>query len=82
MKSGYESSGGNENPCPFGSASSSLAEGTINMILNKIHFAIDKTTKTNASQKVLLKRYRNYSPNQSDVIVVIGGDGFMLETLK
>ena len=47
------------------------------MILKKIHFAIDKTIKTDASQKILLKRYRNYSPNQSNVIVVIGGDGFM-----
>ena len=52
------------------------------MILKKIHFAIDKTTKDNTSQKIILKRYRNYSPNQSNVIVVIGGDGFMLETLK
>ena len=52
------------------------------MILKKIHFVIDKTTKDNASQKIILKRYRNYSPNQSNVIVVIGGDGFMLETLK
>ena len=52
------------------------------MILKKIHFVIDKTTKDNTSQKIILKRYRNYSPNQSNVIVVIGGDGFMLETLK
>ena len=52
------------------------------MILKKIHFAIDKTIKADVSQKILLKRYRNYSPNQSNVIVVIGGDGFMLETLK
>ena len=52
------------------------------MILKKIHFAIDKTIKADASQKTLLKRYRNYSLNQSNVIVVIGGDGFMLETLK
>ena len=52
------------------------------MILKKIHFAIDKTTKANASQKTLLKRYKNYSVYQSNVIVVIGGDGFMLETLK
>jgi len=52
------------------------------MILKKIHFAIDKTTKANASQKALLKRYRNYPVHQSNIIVVIGGDGFMLETLK
>ena len=52
------------------------------MILKKIHFAIDKTPKAAVSQKILLKKYKNYSPNQSNVIVVIGGDGFMLETLK
>ena len=52
------------------------------MILKKIHFAIDKTTKANTSHKALLKRYINYLPHQSNVIVVIGRDGFMLETLK
>ena len=52
------------------------------MILKNIHFAIDKTTKASSSQKTLLKRYKNYSVYQSNVIVVIGGDGFMLETLK
>ena len=52
------------------------------MIFKRLHFVIDKTTKDEAFRKVLLKRYRNYSPNQSNVIVVIGGDGFMLETLK
>ena len=52
------------------------------MILKKIHFAIDKTVQVDVSLKLLLKRYRNYLPNQSNVIVVIGGDGFMLETLK
>ena len=52
------------------------------MIIKRIHFAIDKTKKADTSQKIILKRYRNYLPHQSNVIVVIGGDGFMLETLK
>jgi len=52
------------------------------MILKKIHFAIDKTTKAYAFKRVLLRRYGNYTPHQSNIIVVIGGDGFMLETLK
>ena len=52
------------------------------MISKKIHFAIDTNVKADTSQKALLKRYKNYLPNQSDVIVVIGGDGFMLKTLK
>ena len=29
-----------------------------------------------------VKNYKNYSAHQSEVIVVIGGDGFMLQTLK
>ena len=52
------------------------------MISKKMHFAIYTNVKADTSQKVLLKRYKNYLPNQSDVIVVIGGDGFMLKTLK
>ena len=52
------------------------------MNLKKIHFAIDKTNKTIQSKKILLKRYKNYSPLKSDVIVVVGGDGFMLQSLK
>ena len=54
------------------------------MIMNikKIHFAIDKSLKAQASKKNLLKNYKNYTANKSDVIIVIGGDGFMLAVLK
>ena len=52
------------------------------MTIKKIHFEIDKTIKAKVFSKALLKRYKNYSPVQSDVIVVVGGDGFMLKTLK
>ena len=52
------------------------------MIVKKIHFTFDKTAKAEAYQKVLLRKYKNYSPRKSNVIIVIGGDGFMLETLK
>tara|TARA_B100001123_G_scaffold140645_1_gene163488 strand:- start:110 stop:886 length:777 start_codon:yes stop_codon:yes gene_type:complete len=52
------------------------------MILKKIHFAIDSTKKASNSKNFFLKKYKNYPPNQSNVIVVIGGDGFMLKTLK
>ena len=50
--------------------------------MNKYHFAFDKTEKNNRIKKILLKKYKNYSPNLSNVIVVLGGDGFMLQTLK
>ena len=52
------------------------------MNIKKIHFTIDKTTKANASKKFLFKNYKNHSPIKSDVIIVIGGDGFMLSALK
>ena len=52
------------------------------MISKKIHFAIDTNVKVDTFKRAPLIRYKNYSPNQSDVIVVIGGDGFMLKTLK
>ena len=52
------------------------------MIDRKIHFAIDKTEKAKFFQKSLFRKYKNYSPKKCKVIVVIGGDGFMLQTLK
>ena len=52
------------------------------MIIKKIHFVIDKTNKAKPFRKKIHKEYKNYSPKISDVIVVLGGDGFMLQTLK
>ena len=52
------------------------------MILEKIHFVIDKTIKASKFKPKLNKLYKNYSIKKSNVIVVVGGDGFMLETLK
>ena len=52
------------------------------MIVKKIHFVIDKNTKTKNLKKIFLKIYGNHSPLKSDVIIVVGGDGFMLEALK
>ena len=52
------------------------------MNIKKIHFAIDKTIEDYTLQKVILRKYENHKAKHSDVIVVIGGDGFMLKTLK
>tara|TARA_B100000700_G_scaffold285691_1_gene339887 strand:+ start:82 stop:849 length:768 start_codon:yes stop_codon:yes gene_type:complete len=46
------------------------------------HFTIDKINKNKKLEKSFLKKYKNYPPKLSDVIVVFGGDGFMLQTLK
>ena len=52
------------------------------MKYKKIHFAFDRKNNSIAKKLKLLKRYKKYSPRNSDLIVVLGGDGFMLETLK
>ena len=52
------------------------------MTNTKLHFVIDKNIKDTALQKAIFKQYKNYSPKRAKFIVVIGGDGFMLETLK
>ena len=52
------------------------------MIIKKIHFVIDDTNKAKSIRKKIFKEYKNYTPKISDVIVVLGGDGFMLQTLK
>ena len=52
------------------------------MKIKKLHFISDKTLKASTYKKTILKRYKSYPPNIADVIVVIGGDGFMLQTLK
>ena len=66
---------------PFGSASSSLAEGTKTTMI-KFHFTFDRTIKSQKLKKILLKKYKNMNPTIADVIVVAGGDGYMLNALK
>jgi NAD+ kinase len=48
----------------------------------KLHFTFDKTKKSQYLKKKLLKKYKNHSAKISDVIVVAGGDGYMLNSLK
>ena len=48
----------------------------------KISFIIDKTSKAKNLKKKFFNKYKNYLPQFSDVVVVIGGDGFMLKVLK
>jgi len=48
----------------------------------KFHFTFDKTKKSQKLRKIILKKYVNSTPKKSDVIVVAGGDGFMLNNLK
>jgi len=48
----------------------------------KIHFAIDNTIKAKSTKRLIFNKYKNFSPQKSSVIVVVGGDGFMLQILK
>ena len=50
--------------------------------MNKCHFISDKTHKSKKLKNIFLTKYKNYLPQLSNVIVVLGGDGFMLKTLK
>ena len=48
----------------------------------KCHFVIYKTHKNKKLKNIFLTKYKNHLPQLSNVIVVLGGDGFMLQTLK
>ena len=50
--------------------------------MNKYHFIFDKINKNKKLKNFILKKYINYTSRLSDIIVVVGGDGFMLKTLK
>ena len=52
------------------------------MRYKKIHFAFDKKNEPISQKFKLFKKFKKYSPRNSDLIVVLGGDGFMLEMLK
>ena len=50
--------------------------------MHKYHFIFDKNKKNDKLKNFFLTRYYNYTCRSSNVIVVVGGDGFMLQTLK
>ncbi|RZO87962.1 MAG: NAD kinase [alpha proteobacterium HIMB114] len=47
-----------------------------------LHILADKTPKADKVRKFLAKSHTNYSARACDYIVVVGGDGFMLDILK
>ena len=47
--------------------------------MKKLNFIFDKTNKAKSFKKIIIKQYKNYSISKCDVIVVAGGDGFMLK---
>ena len=67
---------------PFGSASSSLAEGTTKIKMNKPLIISDKNSQSLKIKKYLNNIFKKKTLKKSNIIIVIGGDGFMLQTLK
>ena len=51
-------------------------------MFKKLNFQFDQKDKNSSIKRKILKKYKNYSPKKSQVIVVLGGDGFMLSTIK
>ena len=50
--------------------------------MTKFHFIFDKTLKSQILKRKLLKNFKNNLIKNSKVIIIAGGDGFMLNTLK
>jgi NAD+ kinase len=48
----------------------------------KIHIIADANSTAQSAKKLIAKKYKNFPINDSDVLVVLGGDGFMLASLK
>ena len=48
----------------------------------KFHFLFDKTKKAKLLKKKIQKYHQNFSIKSAEIIVVGGGDGFMLQSLK
>ena len=51
------------------------------MAFKKLHFTANDTDKAQAAMRRLLDRYGQTPQQEADVIVPLGGDGFMLSTL-
>jgi len=52
------------------------------MSLPPIAFVAAKTNEAEAARKALAGRYPHVSPERAKIVVALGGDGFMLETLR
>lgn len=49
--------------------------------MTRIHFAAAQTEQAQAARGRLVARYRDVPPEKAEVIVALGGDGLMLETM-
>ena len=51
------------------------------MIKKNVHFVASNSDEANHALDKLLSKYHQSSPEDAEIIVALGGDGFMLETL-
>jgi len=51
-------------------------------VISQIHLVLDKTKTSLKIKSQLLKKIKTTNLKKSDIIIVLGGDGFMLQTLK
>lgn len=51
-------------------------------LYNKIHIIADNTNIAQEAKRAIIKKYKNYPIKKSDIFIVLGGDGFMLMSLK
>ena len=49
---------------------------------DKTFLIFDKTKNSLKIKSLLIKKIKNTTINKANIIIVIGGDGFMLQTLK
>ena len=52
------------------------------MFKKKICIVSDKNKPSIKIKKLLVKKLKISNLNKADIIIVLGGDGFMLQTLK
>ena len=50
--------------------------------MTKLQIISDKNTKSSKIKKLLVKKLNQEQFKKDNLIIVIGGDGFMLQTLK
>ena len=50
--------------------------------MTKLQINSDKNTKSSKIKKLLVKKLNQEQFKKDNLIIVIGGDGFMLQTLK
>ena len=50
--------------------------------MSKLHIIFDKNKKSSKIKNLLLKKLNQEQFKKENLIIVIGGDGFMLQTLK